>query len=64
MKNKKNVKKKSKLNEKKDFDFFKLCMKYPECKLCPMNGKGRCKDVNSFNHINQCSFNYAFICCS
>ena len=52
MKNKKNVKKKSKLNEKKDFDFFKLCMKYPECKLCPMNGKGRCKDVNSFNHIN------------
>lgn len=37
-------KKKEKESKQKDFDFFKYCMKYNNCKICPMNGKGRCKD--------------------
>lgn len=41
-KNKKKEEKKSK--QKNDFDFFKYCMKYANCKLCPLDGKGRCKD--------------------
>ena len=41
---KKNKKKEEKKSKQKDFDFFKYCMKYANCKLCPLNGKGRCKD--------------------
>ena len=41
-KNKKKEEKKPK--QKNDFDFFKYCMKYANCKLCPLDGKGRCKD--------------------
>lgn len=41
MKKEKNKKKNKK--KKESFDFFKLCMKYGNCKLCPNNGKGRCK---------------------
>ena len=36
-------KKKEKKSKQKDFDFFKYCMRYANCKLCPKNGKGACK---------------------
>lgn len=36
-------KKKDKKSKQKDFDFFKYCMKYANCRLCPKNGKGVCK---------------------
>lgn len=40
-KNKKKEEKKPK--QKNDFDFFKYCMKYSNCRICPKNGKGQCK---------------------
>ena len=40
---KKNKKKEEKKSKQKDFDFFKHCMRYANCKLCPKNGKGACK---------------------
>ena len=36
-------KKEKKKSKQKDFDFFKYCMRYVNCKLCQKNGKGECK---------------------
>ncbi len=60
MKNKEN-KLEDKLNSrsKKDFEFFKYCMKYWDCKVCPKNGKGECKD-DSDNFNSNINFSTGF----